>query len=229
MNYFLGIDATSGRARRRLRGHRERRNHPVTGDDRRAPERLAPRGRDLRQGDDTWQLYLDGNLDARSRSAQLHAGVDERSSTPRSAPRSPRPAPPAVGFFEGSMDEVRIWNVARTGPVRAIRTPKLRPRTSGPRGTGTSRWRPSTTLSSTTRPGAHRLADRSAGVGGYTIPHGHHRPGESRAADGRHAARVHRAALRARLPGTTLALARQRPPARCPLTASDLVRRRLHR
>ena len=51
MDYFLGIDASTGDARRRLRGHRERHEPPGHRHDRRDEQRLAPRRRGLRHDD----------------------------------------------------------------------------------------------------------------------------------------------------------------------------------
>ena len=66
MNYFLGIDATSGKL---VADFEEGTggtgplglNHPVVGQHRRHQQRLAPRRRHVRRT--TWKLYLDGNLD----------------------------------------------------------------------------------------------------------------------------------------------------------------------
>ena len=115
MNYFLGIDATTGVLVADFEdtangaqppGHRHHRvpistvwHHAAVTYD---------------TATDTWNLYLDGVLE-RTLAArrQLHAASRRASSTPRSAPPSTRTGVTA-GFFNGVLDEVRIWNVART-------------------------------------------------------------------------------------------------------------------
>ena len=62
---------------------------------------------------DTWNLYLDGNLERTLAAGGNFTPRPTASSTPPSAPRSTAPAS-AAGFFNGVLDEVRIWNVARS-------------------------------------------------------------------------------------------------------------------
>ena len=112
MNWFLGIDATR-RARRRLRGHRDRRSTiPCPGTTAIAADGVWHHAAATYDGT-TWRLYLDGKLEAKRTSAR-HAESRLASSTPASARRS-TPTGAAAGFFDGELDEVRIWNVARTG------------------------------------------------------------------------------------------------------------------
>src|SRR5215212_9932990 len=113
MNYFLGIDATSGK----LVADFEEGvggtgplglNHPVSGNTvvtSNAWHHVAA------TYDGTWKLYLDGNLDgtlavnqpARGDSIQ-HAAIGTAMTSTGAA----------AGFFQGTIDEARIWNVART-------------------------------------------------------------------------------------------------------------------
>ena len=63
---------------------------------------------------DTWNLYLDGDLERTlAAGGNFTPRSDSASSTPPSARRSTPPASLA-GFFNGVLDEVRIWNVARS-------------------------------------------------------------------------------------------------------------------
>ena len=114
MNYFLGIDATSGRLvadfeDTGIAGL----NHPVTGTTV-VTQNVWHHAAATYDGTDTWRLYLDGVLDG-----TLALGGDF---TPR--PTSIQHAAigtamtstgAAAGFFQGQVDEVRIWNVARSG------------------------------------------------------------------------------------------------------------------
>ena len=61
---------------------------------------------------DTWNLYLDGNLDASCPLAALHAA--SRQHPARRAGHGHQLDRRTAGFFNGVLDEVRIWNVARS-------------------------------------------------------------------------------------------------------------------
>ncbi|HEU4764426.1 MAG TPA: LamG-like jellyroll fold domain-containing protein, partial [Candidatus Eisenbacteria bacterium] len=59
----------------------------------------------------TWKLYLDGNLDASLTVGQPVAAASTVAASLASALLS---TGTAAGFFDGAVDEVRVWNVART-------------------------------------------------------------------------------------------------------------------
>jgi hypothetical protein len=59
----------------------------------------------------TWKLYLDGNLEAQLAVGQPAANASTVAVALGSALNS---AGVAAGFFDGALDEVRIWNVVRT-------------------------------------------------------------------------------------------------------------------
>ena len=113
-NYFLGLDADRPH-RGRLRGLRRDRTTTTRSPGRRSVthERLAPRRRHLRRqrrGGSTSMASLDGTSPAltprRGSTRPQHAAI--ATSLDDAAVEVPE------GFFQGQMDEVRIWNVART-------------------------------------------------------------------------------------------------------------------
>ncbi|HET9681388.1 MAG TPA: LamG-like jellyroll fold domain-containing protein, partial [Candidatus Limnocylindrales bacterium] len=59
----------------------------------------------------TWKLYLDGNLDA---SLTVGQPVAAASTVAASLATALTSTGAAAGFFDGAVDEVRVWNVART-------------------------------------------------------------------------------------------------------------------
>ena len=126
MNYFFGVDATSGK----LVGDFEEGtggsgplglNHPVTGTTV-VTSNVWHHAAATYNGT-TWRLYLDGVLDgslvvsqpARSDSIQ-HAALATAMNS----------SGVAAGFFQGDLDEARIWNIARTGTqLRAARDDEI--------------------------------------------------------------------------------------------------------
>ena len=117
MDYFLGIDASHRHAGRRLRGHRQRQR---TTRSRARPRSRATSGttppRSTTRPPTPGSCTSTASSTARSPSAATSRPSRPASSTPRigSALTSNGTA---AGFFQGAIDEVRIWNVARThGP-----------------------------------------------------------------------------------------------------------------
>lgn len=71
----------------------------------------------------TWKLYVNGGLDA-----QLAVGraVASTSDCPVALGSALTTVVPAAGFFQGALDEVRVWSVARTGDqIRASMNDEL--------------------------------------------------------------------------------------------------------
>ena len=98
-------------AGRRLRGHRRRCNHPVTGTaviTSNVWHHVA-----ATYSGSTWNLYLDGALDRTLTLAS--AFVPEASSIQHAGLGTAMTSDgTAAGFFDGVVDEARIWNVARS-------------------------------------------------------------------------------------------------------------------
>ena len=113
-NYFLGIDATTGTLVADFEDKATGLNHPVTGITAIAVSATWHHAAvTYDTATDTWNLYLDGNLER-----NLPAGGDF---TPENISIQHAGLGTAynstgvpAGFFNGVLDEVRIWNVARS-------------------------------------------------------------------------------------------------------------------
>ena len=114
MNFFLGIDdATDVLAadfEEGAGGGTPGLNHPVTG--------ITPIATGtwhhaaVTYNGTTWGLYLDGNLEATSSPGQPCQSLSIQPAALATSIRSNGTT--LQGFFDGALDEVRIWNVART-------------------------------------------------------------------------------------------------------------------
>ena len=114
INYFLGIDATTGNLvadfEEGQSGSTPSANHPITG-----TKAITADGHwhhvAATYDGSTWHLYLDG-ADAGSLSVGKPANAATNALT--SIGSALTTTGTAAGFFAGSIDEVRIWNSART-------------------------------------------------------------------------------------------------------------------
>jgi hypothetical protein len=114
INYFFGIDATSGKLvadfEEGAGGTSPHLNHPITGT---TPIAIGSTWHHAAATYDgtTWKLYLDGALDG-----TLAVGQPANTATTSLAAvgTSRKTDGTALGFFAGVVDEVRIWNSART-------------------------------------------------------------------------------------------------------------------
>src|SRR6266545_3000463 len=116
MNYFLGIRATDNvlaadfeEANTGLTGNTPGLNHPVYGVT--AIQNNVWYHAAATYDGATWRLYLNGSLEA-----QLLVGQPPRSDSIQHAGLATAMTSngTAAGFFQGVLDEARIWNVART-------------------------------------------------------------------------------------------------------------------
>ena len=121
MNYFLGIDASSGVLVADFEDTANGGNHPVSGATAVTSNVWHHAAAVYSTASDTWRLYLDGVLD---RTLVLSGDfTPESTSIEHAAIGSALTSNgTAAGFFAGSVDEARIWNVARsTAQVQATR------------------------------------------------------------------------------------------------------------
>ncbi len=114
INYFLGIDATTGNLvadfEEGQSGSNPSLNHPITGTKAVTADGNWHHVAATYDGS-TWHLYLDGS-DAGSLSVGKPANAATNALT--SIGSALTTAGTAAGFFAGSIDEVRIWDSART-------------------------------------------------------------------------------------------------------------------
>ena len=121
MNYFLGIDATSGVLVADFEDTAGGANHPVAGQT--AVSSNVWHHAAASFDGSSWRLYLDGVLEAKL----AVAATPEASSLQHAALGSAlNSTGVAAGFFQGALDEARVWNLARTGAqLRAARDSEL--------------------------------------------------------------------------------------------------------
>ena len=111
MNYFLGIDQSSGELEADFEDTASGPEPPGERRHRGQPERVAPRRRDVQR------VAVLSVPRRRPRRDLCRDDRRPRVPTPPTAPRSAPPSTPATqanGSFQGQVDEARIWNVART-------------------------------------------------------------------------------------------------------------------
>ncbi|RYD36909.1 MAG: hypothetical protein EOP87_04600, partial [Verrucomicrobiaceae bacterium] len=109
-DFFLGIDEDSGKLAADFRDAAEGENHPLIGNTALTDGVWYHAAATFDGG--TWKLYLDGNLEAEGDTGGQSPSPDaDRNTTYGSAMNA---SGTAAGFFLGMMDEVRIWNRART-------------------------------------------------------------------------------------------------------------------
>ncbi len=121
MNYFLGIDATSGKLVGDFEDMATGGNHPVAGQTV-VSQNVWHHAAATYDGA-YWRLYLDGVLDAK-----LAVAATPRSDSIQHAAlgTAMNSTGVAAGFFQGDLDEARIWNYGRSGSqIRATRNAEI--------------------------------------------------------------------------------------------------------
>src|SRR5512132_918905 len=134
MNYFLGLDAATNKLVADFEDTAGGGNHPVSA----ASGTLVASPNVWHHAaasydGSVWRLYLDGKLD---RAVSVGSFTPESTSIQHAAIGSALTSTgSAAGFFAGQIDEVRIWNVARTGAqIRANKDSEAPTPTTGLRG-----------------------------------------------------------------------------------------------
>lgn len=111
MNYFLGIDGSTGVLTADFEDTATGGNHPVTGVTPLADHTWYHAA--ATYDGTTWRLYLNGTLD---RELAVGAYTPEATSIQHAGLATAMTSTGvASGYFNGVLDEVRIWNVARSG------------------------------------------------------------------------------------------------------------------
>ncbi|HEY3311515.1 MAG TPA: LamG-like jellyroll fold domain-containing protein [Anaerolineales bacterium] len=117
VNYFFGIDATSGKlvadfeeAQTAQGGTNPGLNHPITGTAVIAADSTWHHAAATYDGT-TWNLYLDGALDG---TLVVGRPANAQTTVLTSVGSALNTSNAAAGFFAGVIDEVRIWSVARS-------------------------------------------------------------------------------------------------------------------
>ena len=111
MNYFLGIDGSTGVLTADFEDTATGGNHPVAGVTPLADHAWYHAA--ATYDGTTWRLYLNGTLD---RELAVGAYTPEASSIQHAGLATAMTSTGvASGYFNGVLDEVRIWNVARSG------------------------------------------------------------------------------------------------------------------
>ena len=114
INYFLGIDATSGKLvadfEEGAGGSSPSANHPITGTTA-IPIGTAWHHAAATYNGAAWNLYLDGALDG---TLAVNQPANAATTSLTAAGSALTTTGTAAGFFAGVVDEVRIWNSART-------------------------------------------------------------------------------------------------------------------
>jgi hypothetical protein len=127
MNYFLGIDTVTNTLVADFEDTTNGGNHPVTGITA-IPVSVTTWHHAAVTYDtvtDTWNLYLDGNLE-RTLSAGGNFTPESTSIQHAGLGTAMTSTGAAAGFFSGRIDEVRIWNVARSqAQIQAARFQEL--------------------------------------------------------------------------------------------------------
>ena len=172
MNYFLGIDTADEQL---VADFEEGAGHRRQAKTTRSPARSARSGNVWHHAaatydGTTWRLYLDGTArhDAQRRQASRPRAT--RSSTPRSATTLTSTGT-AAGFFQGVLDEARIWNVARTGAqIRANRTSRADSRAPAFVARWPQRGHGDAAAIARRAPTTGPTAARPCGIAGYGFP-----------------------------------------------------------
>ena len=132
MNYFLGIDAASGQLVADFEDTVNGGNHPVTGTAVVTSNVWHHAAVTYNASTGTWTLYLDGALDKtlvlasafQPQSASIqHAALGTSLTSTGAVAQSPSGS---FGYFQGVLDEARIWNVVRSaGQISTARDQEL--------------------------------------------------------------------------------------------------------
>ncbi len=128
VNYFLGIDATSGKLVADFEAATGSANHPITGTTPIAIDSAWHHAAATYDGA-TWNLYLDGALDG---TLAVNVAANALTNSLTSVGSALTTTGTAAGFFAGVVDEVRIWNNARSlGQIQATKDVEITSAQSG--------------------------------------------------------------------------------------------------